>query len=279
MKKRSTCKKLRRHRTPQGDLRSRSETRNVRGSLNAVYSQRWMLWATQRNVDIHMRGDAWRYERQQKAGTEENPEKHISETRIRVRLPRLSGAQARRLKKTPCKSRMPRPRSATSGTSLPAWDFNKVKPKSEVVQQAKKDSKSVHFASRSAQLICELIQRQCVPEFCGTGTSTICSRDEARLHQFGKKMLPRKVMRYVFVRGEDRQEICSSRIVKMSRTCQPPIVTSNGPSTQKSHKQCTRMSQARRYSSTPSRRNAHWGTPRAGRKRGTGYYFFRMRKR
>ena len=156
---------------------------------------------------------------------------------------------------------MPRPRSAMSGTSLPAWDFNKVKPKSEVVQQAKKDSKSVHFASRSAQLICELIQRQCVPEFCGTGTSTICSRDEARLHQFGKKMLPRKVMRYVFVRGEDRQEICSSRIVKMSRTCQPPIVTSNGPSTQKSHKQCTRMSQARRYSSTPSRRNAHWGTP------------------
>ena len=34
------------------------------------------------------------------------------------------------------------------GKKLPAWDFSKVKPMSEAVEQAKKDGRSVHFASR-----------------------------------------------------------------------------------------------------------------------------------
>ena len=101
----------------------------------------------------------WRHERQQKAGAEENPQKHISETRRRVRLPQRSGEWAHRSKETPCKSRLPRPRSTMSGTSLPSWDSNKVKTKSEVVQQAK------------------------------------TAKDEARLHQFGRKMLTSTVRR------------------------------------------------------------------------------------
>ena len=155
-----------------------------------------------------------------------------------------------------------------------AWDFNKVKPKSEVVQQAKTDSESVHFASRSAQFHLRV------------DSMTMCSR--ILWHWNVNDLFERRGTAASIWQKDASQkshEICIRAWGRSSgdlliadcgdfATCQPPIVTSNGPSTRKSHKQCTRMSQARRYSSTPSRRNAHWEThPRAGRKRGTGYFF------
>ena len=38
--------------------------------------------------------------------------------------------------------------------NVPAWDVKRVRPKSDVIRQAKKDGKTVHFAKLSAKNTC-----------------------------------------------------------------------------------------------------------------------------
>ena len=68
----------------------------------------------------------------------------------------------------------------------------------------------------------------------------ILSKDEARPRQSWQNDASQNLHVIMYcVRGEDGQAICSSRITSTSGTCQPPISTSNGPSTRKSSFPCT----------------------------------------